>query len=85
MLTSKKARNTTSFLGRSNGNIELSLRPFGWFAEDLEIDFLKSKFNKIWKNRSQYKNDILEKIPPLRELACRIGDEAKKMIINQKN
>ncbi|MDJ0675860.1 MAG: hypothetical protein QNJ36_10840 [Calothrix sp. MO_167.B42] len=43
MLTSKKVSNTTSFLGISNGKIELSLRPFAWLAEDLQIDFQQTR------------------------------------------
>ncbi len=43
MLTSKKLSNTTSFLGISNGKIDLSMRPFGWLAEDLEIDFHQTR------------------------------------------
>ena len=43
MLTSSKANNTSAFLRISNGNIELSLRPFGWLAEDLAIDFQQTR------------------------------------------
>jgi hypothetical protein len=53
MLTSKKASNTTSFLGISNGKVELSVRPFGWWTEDLQIDFHQTR-------RPQLETQILE-------------------------
>ena len=43
MLTSTKASDIPFFLDVSNGKIDLSLRPFGWFAEDLAIDFQQTR------------------------------------------
>jgi hypothetical protein len=43
MLSSDIASNVTFFSGIDEQKSELFLRPFGWFAEDLEIDFHQTR------------------------------------------
>jgi hypothetical protein len=53
MLTSAKSRNTTSFSEIYERASTFSMRQFGWFAEDLEIDFHQTR-------RPELETQILE-------------------------